>query len=89
MRCLVRHICTCTRARTRPPAHARPHSRARLRREAAAAAAAAAVGVSKAQGRAWLEAARDGRVAELQALLAANPALLGYQVRAIDAFFVP
>jgi len=48
-----------------------------------AAAAAAAVGVSKQEGRAWLEAARDGSLGTLKALLASNPLLLDYQVMAI------
>jgi len=48
-------------------------------RESVAAAAAAAVGVSKQEGRAWLEAARDGHLGRLQALLTSNSSLLNYQ----------
>jgi len=46
-----------------------------------AATAAADVGVNKQEGRAWLEAARDGNLGQLKALLKANPLLLNYQVR--------
>ncbi|MEW5303195.1 MAG: hypothetical protein WDW36_005911 [Sanguina aurantia] len=47
-------------------------------RDAAAVAAAAAAGVSRDQGRAWLESARGGRLAEMQAMLREAPQLLAY-----------
>ena len=48
-------------------------------RQQAAAAAAAACGVGPDEGRAWMEAAKQGHVTTLASMLAANPKLLHYQ----------